>query len=129
MFVTVCTKDREPWLANPECHDLLLGAWKRADAWHIARYVVMPDHIHLFAVPGESELDLDAWMKYWKSQFTRSRGRPEERWQRNQWDTRMRTAIQYAEKWEYVRNNPVRHGLVARPEDWPFQGELFDLQW
>ena len=29
----------------------------------------------------------------------------------------------------YVRQNPVRHGLVNDPEDWPFQGELHLLDW
>jgi putative transposase len=129
VFVTVCTKDRVPWLANPKCHSLLLDVWKRADAWQVARYVVMPDHIHFFACPGLSDLNLDTWVKFWKSLFTKTRCKVEERWQRNQWDTRMRTAAQYADKWEYVRNNPVRHRLVLTTEEWPFQGELVDLQW
>jgi len=28
-------------------------------------------------------------------------------------------AESYEEKWNYVRNNPVRHGYVSRVEDWP----------
>jgi len=35
----------------------------------------------------------------------------------------------YAQKWEYVVNNPVRHGYAARSEDWSFQGELNSLRW
>ena len=35
----------------------------------------------------------------------------------------------YEEKWEYVRNNPVRAGLAARAEDWPFQGVIHELMW
>ena len=30
-------------------------------------------------------------------------------------------------KWLYVRNNPVRHGLVKDPDDWPFQSVMNDL--
>ena len=30
----------------------------------------------------------------------------------------------YAEKWNHVRQNPVRGGLVARAEEWPYQGEV-----
>jgi hypothetical protein len=33
------------------------------------------------------------------------------------------------DKWSYVRENPVRAGLVARAEDWPYQGELNVLDW
>ena len=30
----------------------------------------------------------------------------------------------YAGKWGYVRENPVRKGLAARWEDWPYQGAV-----
>jgi len=33
----------------------------------------------------------------------------------------------YGGKWEYVRENPVRAGLVATWEKWPFRGEPFAL--
>jgi len=26
-----------------------------------------------------------------------------------------------SEKWEYIRQNPVRAGLVSVPDDWPYQ--------
>jgi hypothetical protein len=35
----------------------------------------------------------------------------------------------YAEKWNYVVNNPVRHGYVVHAEDWRFQAELNVLSW
>jgi putative transposase len=127
--VTACTKNREPWLATPECHDSLLRAWQDAAGWQVARYVILPNHVHLFAAPLEGAFELDRWMKYWKALFTRSRDQPQQRWQRGHWDTRMRSAAQYADKWEYVRNNPVRHSLAETPDDWPYQGELIDLQW
>jgi REP element-mobilizing transposase RayT len=52
VFLTVCTKDRRPWLASEEVHQLLRETWQSSTAWLIGRYVVMPDHIHLFATPG-----------------------------------------------------------------------------
>jgi len=33
-------------------------------------------------------------------------------------------AEQNGQKWNYVRENPVRAGLVAQPEDWPYAGEI-----
>ncbi len=98
-------------------------------AWVVGRYVVMPDHIHLFAAPDRPELPLDNWVKYWKSQFTKRHRVSEHRWETDHWDTRLRKGESYAVKWEYVRNNPVRHGLVQRAEDWPFQGEIALLEW
>src|SRR5207247_8853287 len=49
--------------------------------------------------------------------------------QREFWDRQLRRSESYAEKWEYVVNNPVRHGYVPRDKDWPYQGELFVLEW
>ena len=50
-------------------------------------------------------------------------------WQRDCWDRQLRTGESYAQKWEYVRNNPVRKGLVANADDWLYQGELNVLEW
>ena len=89
----------------------------------------MPDHIHLFAAPGVPDLPLENWVRYWKSQFTKRHAVANHSWQTDHWDRRLRRRESYAEKWDYVRANPVRKGLVRRPEDWPFQGEVFDLAW
>jgi putative transposase len=129
IFVTVCTKDRKAWLATQEVHQLLHEIWKTATAWLVGRYVIMPDHIHLFAGPGEMTIPFDNWVRYWKSQFSRQHGNPSHRWETDHWDTRIRSAESYRDKWEYVRHNPVRHGLVTKVEDWPFQGSVYDLPW
>jgi putative transposase len=129
VFGTVCTKDRVPWLANDKVHSTLCDVWRAADAWLLGRYVIMPDHIHFFAGWTGREIELDHWITYWKSQFSKKYRHPECRWQVDHWDTRMRTVRQYEEKWEYVQNNPVRHGLVKRAEDWLYRAELHLLRW
>lgn len=50
-------------------------------------------------------------------------------WQLDFWDTQLRSAVHYVEKWEYVRMNPLRAGLVDKSEDWRFQGTMNDLPW
>jgi len=45
-------------------------------------------------------------------------------WQRGFFHHVIRNTESYAQKWEYVRENPVRAGLVERAEQWPFQGEI-----
>ena len=47
------------------------------------------------------------------------------RWQEGFHDHKFRTRESEPRKWEYVCLNPVRAGLVKRPEDWPFGGEIF----
>jgi putative transposase len=129
IFDTVCTKDRKPWLANEEVHQLLRQVWSEASAWLVGRYMIMPDHIHLFAAATAIQIEFKSWMQFWKSQFTKRHQVAEHRWQTDDWDTRMRSAQQYEEKWDYVRFNAVRAGLVERPEQWPFQGVLHELRW
>lgn len=90
--------------------------------------MILPDHLHLFAAPGEPEIEFDNWVRYWKSQFRKQFGVPEHRFETDHWDRRLRSRESYAEKWEYVRENPVRHGLVKIPDEWPFQGELNVLE-
>ena len=49
-------------------------------------------------------------------------------WQAGFFDHLIRHSESYAEKWEYVRQNPVRAGLVANPDQWPWQGEIISLE-
>jgi REP element-mobilizing transposase RayT len=39
-------------------------------------------------------------------------------WQSGFFDYRLRTGESFAEKASYIRNNPVRAGLVKEPKDW-----------
>ena len=50
-------------------------------------------------------------------------------WQPDHWDTQLRSGDNYAAKWEYVRANPVRAGLIPEAAAWPYQGELESLRW
>ncbi len=129
IFDTVCTKNRSKWLATDDVHDLLRSVWKAATAWRVGRYVIMPDHVHYFAVATHSSISFDAWVQYWKSQFTKQHRVPDHRWLPDHWDTRMRTADEFERTWKYVFHNPVRHGLVEHPENWPYQGEVFRWRW
>jgi putative transposase len=108
-----------------------VNAWQQAAAWLVGRYVVMPNHIHLFCAPnGIDAPSLERWMRFWKSVATRALGkRSGELWQRHHWDRQLRSGESYDEKWEYVRNNPVRHGYVVAADDWPYQGVLNELRW
>ena len=45
-------------------------------------------------------------------------------WQRDFFDHRLRCDESYIEKAYYIRNNPVRAGLVDNPQDWPYVWEV-----
>jgi REP element-mobilizing transposase RayT len=132
IYVTVCTDKRKRILCEDGIHNILLKAWNDANAWQIGRYLIMPDHIHLFCSPGKDEfVPISQWIRFWKSVVSRSWPRPKYQpvWQKSFWDTQLRSEERYDEKWEYVRNNPVRAGLCAQSDDWPWQGELNILEW
>jgi putative transposase len=132
VFLTVCTIRRKRILAVREVVQLLAESWPQATSWTVGKYLVMPDHIHLFCSPAEIEVRaLKQWVRYWKTLASRRWPRPEEHpiWQEEFWDTQIRSATHYTEKWEYVRLNPVRAGLVRESDAWPHQGELNELRW
>ena len=132
VFVTVCTHQRRALLARPEIHALLRAVWTEIAEWQVGHYVLMLDHLHFLCVPASPESPaLARWVKYWKSVATRRWPHMAEKppWQLDFWDTQLRRGDHYAAKWEYIRHNPVRHDHVARAEDWPLQGKVFDLRW
>jgi len=132
IFVTVCSRNRNPILAKPDIHVLLLNYWQDSTQWLVGRYVIMPDHIHLFCAPaGLHAVNVRDWVGYWKSRTAAGWPRREETpvWQREAWDRQIRQNESYRAKWNYVRNNPVRAGLVSCAESWPYQGEVNPLVW
>ncbi len=131
VFVTVCTVKRRAILASPRIHHTIVSAWGGASTWLVGRYVVMPDHIRFFCAPNGNDIpSLEPWMRYWKSVVTKGIGaKSGDVWQRDHWDRQLRSVESYADKWEYVRRNPVRHGYCDDPDEWPYQGELNILQW
>jgi putative transposase len=129
VMVTACTKGRVACLANDAVHGALCRVWQEATGWLVGRYIVMPEHTHFFAAPGTMDIRLERWSAYWKSQLTKALPSFDIDWLPQHWDTRIRSAAHYEQTWEYLRNNPVRRGLVATPDDWPYQGVIHDLEW
>jgi putative transposase len=128
VFLTICTEKREPWLADPEVHGLLKNIWRQAAGWLVGRYVLMPDHIHMFAGWAGGKWSLETWVQFWKARLSVCHKVQSHRWQSGHWDTRMTSREQCESKWEYVVNNPVRHGLVKSPELWPYSGMVHELE-
>src|SRR4029077_14938174 len=48
-------------------------------------------------------------------------------WRRGFFDHLIHNTGSYAKKWDYVRENPSRAGLVSTTEDWHFKGKLWTL--
>ena len=151
-FVTICTARRRKVLANEIVHCAVTEYGERGVDRNVAlgRYVIMPDHIHLF-VRGGPDFRLGLWVRGLKrvvaAAVTGGRegsggskvlrpassdggsyaGRSHIIWQRGFFDHLLRNSESYAQKWNYVRENPVRAGLAANAEDWPYAGEIVEI--
>ena len=130
-FVTFCTLERRACLNIKAVHEAFVkyasaGIQKGAG---VGRYVIMPDHVHVF-VRGSPGFVLGVWVKGLKRAVGSSVILPVGHglWQAGYFDHLIRHSESYAEKWQYVRENPVRKGLVAQAGDWPFQGEIVRIE-
>ena len=133
-FLTACLFRRRSLLANDIAASILRKEWQESrdrHGWMVNRYVIMPDHVHFIAWPSANPVSLSKWMQQWKQwtakQLTRSLGVAPPVWQREFVDHLCRSEPKIGEKWEYVRQNPVRAGLVNGPEDWPWSGVIHPM--
>ena len=126
IFITFRKGNRIPFA--PEAKDVILqhclhDNGKRYDL-HAA--VVMPDHVHLLLSPLRDEkgwpYSLPTILKLLKGTSARSvnnlSGSHGPLWQEESFDHVLRSQESFEEKQEYIRQNPVRKGLVKRPEDY-----------
>ena len=133
-FLTSTVADRRPVLAFEQGHETLVREWKISAekyGWRVGRYAVMPDHVHFFAAETPRSRPLSLFVGKWKeyaSKSLRAGPVPDFQWQEEFFDHVLRTGESYREKCAYVRENPVRAGLVERAEEWPFAGEIEQIE-
>ena len=87
----------------------------------------MPDHVHFFVTPRPGTQRtlggvIGAWKEWSAKRILSKSGQPAPLWQEEFFDHVQRSKESYADKRDYVRQNPVRAGLVGRAEDWPYAG-------
>ncbi|MDX2201749.1 MAG: transposase [Hyphomicrobiaceae bacterium] len=136
-FFTVVTHRRRKLFASPEANVILREAVESVRARHpfetIAQ-VVLPDHLHAIWRLPEADADFSTRWRLIKSTATRallgsglvpagarvSRERGEQGvWQRRYWEHLIRDEEDMTAHIDYIHLNPVHHGLVAAPIDWP----------
>ncbi len=99
----------------------VLEASRRRLRFLLCGYVLTPDHWHALIWPRYplliSEL-LHAVKKVSAGKFQARRGSQGRFWQHQFWDRFVRHAKEFSERRDDLHMNPVRKGLVKRPEDW-----------
>lgn len=130
------TYRRQRLFSNP----LIVDLWRQALATAIREKpfdlqagVVLPDHIHLVIGLPKGDADISSRVGRAKTLLTKSLGsrrtaanpsrqrhRESSVWQRRFFDHVIRDERDYALRIDYVHYNPVKHGYVRCPKDWPY---------
>jgi putative transposase len=118
-FVTFTCYRRRLGLNSPEACDLFvwtLEHMRRRFSMCIYGYVAMPEHVHLLVSEPQPGLLADA-IHYLKLSFAKRLGAGVF-WQKRYYDRNVRDEREFGEKLRYIHRNPVKRGLVQKPEDW-----------
>ena len=132
-FFTVAIHDRRLRLLTDDIEQLRVAfrTVKQHHPFGIDAIVVLPDHLHCIWTLPESDDDFSLRWRQIKSAFSqgipfgerRSASRREkgERgiWQRRYWEHAIRDDDDYQRHVDYIHFNPVKHGYVAQPAEWP----------
>ena len=90
-------------------------------------YVVMPDHVHLLLLPRR--VSLVRILRDLKSKtgfaLARTSGRNGKVWQQSYFDFICRRLRDVSNKLDYIHQNPVKVGLVQKPEDWKWSSYAY----
>ncbi len=115
-------------LAQDLAHEVLRDLWTDNSRWIVGPYVLMPEHSHLIALEAaRNRTPLSVWIGWWKQQASRRVGGGILVWQRDFWDTTIRTESMLAEKVDYIKNNPIKRGLALSENEWRFQVEIYRI--
>jgi putative transposase len=127
-FVTFSCHHREPLLGTALARDVFERVLEKARRWYdfyVCGYVVMPEHVHvLISEPERGKLSVALQML--KQNVARELRLPEGNpfWQERYYDFNVWSQAKRVEKLRYIHRNPVRRGLVEKPEDWKWSSFL-----
>ena len=119
-FITICAQPRgDNQLCHPATaatiHDAFVFNEQRG-IWWLHLLLLMPDHLHAMMSFAQEPGMIHA-LGQWKRYVAKQCG---VHWQRDFFEHRLRDGDNRIEKAHYIRMNPVRAGLVAKPEEWPY---------
>ena len=140
-FFTLVTEQRRPIFTSNERVQVLRDAFKSVRAsrpFEVDAMVVMPDHLHCIWTLPPDDADFSTRWRLIKTWFTkhcqpdlhntpnaaRAAKGQQAVWQHRYWEHQLRDADDFANHVDYIHYNPVKHGLVTSPADWPYSSFL-----
>jgi putative transposase len=125
-FITSTTWERRAILQSHQLCELLLNVIRENRAkcrFQVHEFVFMRDHIHLILTPARL-VSLEKAVQFIKGGFSFRAKRENlfngEIWQKGYHENAIRDAAEYAQHIEYIWMNPVKAGLVERPEEYMY---------
>ncbi|MGA2536138.1 MAG: transposase [Terracidiphilus sp.] len=118
-FITFSCYRRLPYLGTALARNLFersLEVIRVRYHFFVVGYVLMPEHIHMLVNEPKKALLSKAIQALKLSVSVQSRERPF--WQARYYDFNVHTEEKRVEKLRYMHRNPVKRGLVEKPEDW-----------
>jgi putative transposase len=121
-----------PFAANPDVCAVvieLLRTMRREHGCWVGAYCLMPDHLHFIAGTDHDDVSVLRFVDRFKGRTTNAsweHGWEGRLWQKRSHDHVIRQREGVDAVSQYILENPVRAGLVAAPEDWPWSGIIDD---
>jgi putative transposase len=120
-FITFSCHRRLPYLGTAAARTLFersLEGMRIRYGFVVCGYVVMPEHVHLLVSEPKKAMLAKAIQALKLSVSVQSEERPF--WQPRYYDFNIHNEEKRVEKLRYMHRNPVKRGLVEKPEDWPW---------
>ena len=121
-FLTFSCYRRRPNFVSVRSRTVFQSALERVRKHHtlcVYGYVVMPEHVHLLVNEPEIGSLAQAMQSLKQGVARRLALRAKDSfWQARYYDFNLWSECKFTEKLPYIHRNPVKHGLVKRPEDW-----------
>lgn len=126
-FITIVTYKRQAIFTSEPSIEMLKQAFREAYSkfpYFMRAYVLLPNHIHALIKPKEKTEHISAIIGITKREFTKAFrfGYPEfqnkQIWQERFWDHIIRNEQDLKKHVDYIHFNPVKHGLVDKPENY-----------
>ncbi len=120
-FITFSCYRRQPLLAEASAKSLFqqaLEQTRRQYGFRVTGYVVMPEHVHLLVSEPERATLARALQALKQSVSRRLIAGHPHFWQARYYDFNVCRQKKRVEKLRYLHRNPVKRGLVEKPEDW-----------
>ncbi len=121
-FVTSVTAQRRILFQRPTTADLLIDVvlhYRDQGKYQLHDLVVMPDRFHALITPSP-EISLERAVEFITGGFSFLLNSVSPVWQASFTNRRIRDEKDFARHREYIRMNPVRAGLVRKPDDYSY---------